>query len=183
MVICIGGESSRVGVHMSLSGLSLTNQRLFFVRLQIQQFEALTAGESEPARQAQYESVVFHLLQAYCAFLRELADMQNLPVNANALVENAEGLISNAPAEVVSPELQELAMLEMDPGSWLANLRQVFRRFGAPVDTVGLPGVVQHSEISVTMVTPEDNRLSELTMWHEALSEIIRRLRAVSQEW
>ena len=67
---------------MSPSGLSLTNQRLYFAKLQFQQYQVLADSDSEPARQAQYESVVFHLMQAYRSFLRELVEIQNVPVTS-----------------------------------------------------------------------------------------------------
>lgn len=165
---------------MSLSGLSLTNQRLYFAKLQLQQYSALADGESEPARQAQYESVVFHLIQAYRSFLRELAEVQNLPLTTEA--SSAVALLEGCSVDFVSPELQELAMLETEIASWLAQMQRTFVQLSALGGDSHETGVVHHSEISLTMLT-DDDRQSSLTLWLEALSSVIQRLRAVSQEW
>lgn len=165
---------------MSLSGLSLTNQRLYFAKLQLQQYDALAECESEPARQAQYESVIFHLLQAYRSFLRELAEVQNLPLSADT--GSAVALLEGCSGDFVSPELQELALLEKEAASWLAQMQKAFAQLSAMGGESREFGVVHHSEISLTMVA-DDDRHSGLALWLDSLSSVIQRLRAVSQEW
>ena len=167
---------------MSLSGLSLTNQRLYFAKLQLRQYASFITAEAEPVMQAQYESVLFHLTLSYQAFLFELVgvDSQGLAVSdavsASALIEASE-------SDLISPELRELALQENESAGWLASLQAAYRQIGMLESDDGMFGAVQHSEISVTMLAANEDKLSELTLWHQSLASTVQRLRAVSQEW
>lgn len=171
---------------MSLSGLSLTNQRIFFSKLQLQQYASLIDGDSEPAMQAQYESVVFHLNFAYQAFLSELIETDNRGL-VLAEAQSASVLVGDCETGSVSPELKELALLEgtgeSESVSWLAGLQAAYKQLGAAGGYVGSSGAVQHSEISVTMLSENDDKLSELRFWHQSLASTVQRLRTMSQEW
>lgn len=166
---------------MSQSGLSLTNQRLYFTRLQLDLLADLPESLAQPARAAQYESVVFHLLMSYRALLAELLDLDvsaisGLTFSANSFVDED--------AEIIQPELRELILLEADKTSWLACMLNEARKLGGAAERV--TDAIQQSEISVAMITESvagADKMAQLVSWHESLKSMAQQLRALSQEW
>lgn len=128
------------------------------------------------------EAAVLQLWRAYRAFLAELAyqlQLNSEPESAQALAERA-GALGKTCSEAV-----ELSELDADPDSWLAQLQAAWVHLWNFAPESGqhkaAANLIPLQNLSATdPVALSDERLRE---WHSALSELVRRQRAQSEEW
>lgn len=174
-----------------MSGIYLarTNQKLSFTRIHLEllkQAQDDTSWNKHALIESFNESVLFHLMSAYDAFLREIAEVYKVDT------ETLEGYRSLATelevTGVESPELKQLSVLENDSTAWLHKMIGAYEacwhgadKKGATSDTKSL------SEIHVLQVNPdhaEDKAIIvEYEGWFNALSQLVDSLREGMQEW
>lgn len=140
-------------------------------------------GESDLQSRALEEAALFQLWKAYRAFLAELAIQLQLGFEPESLQVILDSLESQG---VVSSEARELSLLSADPDSWLSKLLQAWKQLQqlAPAPTEefvrkGANLIPLHS-----IAFPASNAISAeiLLEWHSALSELVRRQRAILEE-
>ena len=174
-----------------MSGIYLarTNQKLSFTRIhldRLKQAQDDTSWNKHALIESYNESVLFHMTSAYDAFLREIAEAYSVDT------ESLDGYRSLA-AElevtgVESPELKQLAQLEVDDTGWLHKLMAAYEACWHGADKQSsITETNSVSEIHVLQVNPdhaEDEAIiSEYENWFLALSELIDSLREGMQEW
>ncbi|UTW13295.1 DUF6586 family protein [Marinobacterium rhizophilum] len=167
-----------------------TSQKLNFVQLQLEQLAQAdeSTGWSRQARlECAQEGVLFQLVSAYGALLREIAHHYRLDAAKVQQFADLDALFERAALQ--SPERTELASLEQAEGSWLRCLRSAYEacwQSGTEVRTANAAASSQ-SEISLVQlggggaeaqVTPQQCR-----QWYRDLAQLAERLRAGMQEW
>lgn len=143
----------------------------------------LGVEDSSPLqRSALQEAAVLQLWRAYRAFLAELAHQLQLgsePESPQALSERASA-VGKSCGEAL--EMQELIR---DPESWLARLQASWVQlwsFSAETDRQARPAnIIPVQNLSAS--GPAELEDGEIHAWHSALSELVRRQRAHSEEW
>jgi hypothetical protein len=167
---------------MANSYRPIVNQRLYFCRLHLQML-AEQLAEQQVAKpvleQALGESVLFHLVLTYRAYMAEIAlayavDLQP-PENAGQLIT----LLADQGYE--SAEAQELLAVESD-GLWLGELLQQYSELG-PVQANIRPRTAATLISATESASSWGFSLSVLQSYFDALSEIIDNQRARLEEW
>ena len=139
-------------------------------------------GTAQLQHSALQEAAVLQLWRAYRAFLAELAHQLQLgsePESPQALAERAAAAGKTCGAAV---EMQELVK---DPESWLARLQSAWVQlwsFSAEPGGQARPAnliAVENLSAAVPVVLED----SQIHAWHSALTELVRRQRAQSEEW
>ncbi len=167
-----------------------TSQKLNFVQLQLEQLTLAdaSAGWSRQARiECAQEAVLFHLVSAYGALLREIADHYRLDAAKVQSFTDLDVLCEQAALQ--SPERTELASLEQDDSSWLRRLHGAYvacwqaggdaRAVNAAASSQSEISLVQlASGSSAVQVTPQ-----QCQQWYGDLAQLAERLRAGMQEW
>ena len=169
--------------------VSRTSQKLNFAQLQLEQMaqaQASTGWSRLALVESFQESVLFHLVSAYVAFLREIGDHYRLDAVAVQSFADLDALFEQA--AVVSPERSELAALEQDASGWLRQLSMAYDACWQPRARRGEAAVQQsQSEISVVQVASGTGELEvtpkQCRQWHAELGGLVERLRAGMQEW
>ncbi len=174
-----------------MSGIYLarTNQKLNFSRLHIDALKGAleSTGWSKHALIESYnESVLFHLVSAYDAFLREIAETYRLDTERLQGYRSLVAEIERSGQE--SPEISEIGELERDATSWLHKLLAAYEACWHGSDRrQKVTATSSVSEIHVLQVNPDhaEDRdvVAELENWLHSLRELVDRLRAGMQEW
>ena len=163
--------------------LSQVNQKLFFARLLIEQFDA------ENDRYGHLElvlcqSAVYQLECGYRHHLREVADTYKCKTAET--VHSVQDLSGALEAMGKHPaEAQEMMNLEHDESSWLSSLLAVWRSFQRLPEPT-LPEISEGA-IPVRQLTPSQQVLAQLTIaqvqeWHRSLTELVERHRELMVE-
>jgi len=174
-----------------MSGIYLarTNQKLNFARLHIDALKGAvdSTGWNKHALIESYnESVLFHLVSAYDAFLREIAELYRLDTEHlkgyRSLVQELES------SGQESPEIGEIVKLEADELSWLHKLLAAYEACWHGSDQrSAVTATSSVSEIHVLQVNPDHAEdadiIVELENWLISLRELVERLRSGMQEW
>lgn len=153
-----------------MSWLSITNLKLYQSQLLLQQWQ----GDQLPAlQQALLNAALYHLQDAYLAYLHELADA----VSYRQTVSSLTDLINAVP--LVTGEMKELQALEQDGYSWLAQCLQCIQESHQPMLSKG----------AVLAIDPVPNRIqavndptADVARWHQSLSDLIDQQRANRHE-
>jgi hypothetical protein len=169
--------------------VSRTSQKLNFAQLQLEQLAQAQAstGWSRLALVESYqESVLFHLMSAYVAFLREIGDHYRLNTTAVQCFADLDALFEQA--AVVSPERSELAALEQDASGWLRQLSMAYDACWQPRARRDEAAVQpSQSEISLVQIASKADGVEvtpqQCCEWHAELGRLVERLRAGMQEW
>lgn len=174
-----------------MSGIYLarTNQKLSFTRIHLDKLKHAqddTSWNKHALIESFNESVLFHLTSAYDAFLREIAETYRVDTEALDGYRSLAAKLESTGVE--SPELKQLAQLEMDDSGWLHKMMAAYEACWHGSDkheSVNETNSV--SEIHVLQVNPnhaEDQAIiAEYENWFNSLSELIDRLRDGMQEW
>lgn len=150
-----------------MSWLSITNLKLYQTQLLLQQWQS----DQLPAlQQALLNAALYHLQDAYLAYLHELAESVSYRLPVSTLSE----LIQQV--SLVTGEMKELQTLEQDGYSWLAQCLQAIHDAQRPEQNV----VVQHHEPSRIAVIHDPT--AAVTQWHQRLSDLIDQQRANRHE-
>ncbi|SHE50627.1 hypothetical protein SAMN04487965_0038 [Microbulbifer donghaiensis] len=146
--------------------------------------QLLLATDCEAAlqRSAVQEAAVLQLWRAYRAFLAELAYQLHLdaePESAQALLERAHAFGKS------SGEAAELHELAADPDSWLARLQAAWvALWSFSADQAGRREAANLIPVQNLSATEPLQLTDELLHdWYKALSELVRRQRAQTEEW
>lgn len=153
-----------------MSWLSITNLKLYQSQLLLQQWQS----DQLPAlQQALLNSALYHLHDAYLAYLHELAEAVSYRQPLTSLAD----LIASV--TLVTGEMKELQALEQDGYSWLAQCLQCVQDSHQPIRA----GVVhvQH-EAPSNRIHVVDDPTANAARWHQALSDLIDQQRANRHE-
>lgn len=153
------------------------NQRLFHFHLQ------LKGGQSSPELlSAQVESLCFHLVLAYRAYLYELAANYLLDKSAVESAISLQQMLRSRQME--SGEVNYLVQLEQQHGSWLFELLNSYRKIQQPP-----PAPAASSKGDINLFTIADNEveglptLQAVTAFGAALTDLIEQQRSGFDEW
>ncbi|WP_339339038.1 DUF6586 family protein [uncultured Oceanicoccus sp.] len=160
----------------------VVNQRLYFVGLHIEWLAEQLANQmiaKTVLEQSLGESVLFHLIKTYQAYLAEIAAAYTVPLtdftNAKQLLEllEVEGRQSSEALELYELEAAD---------SWLNKLQRQYHSIG-PVDRSGTGS--QNSQI--VAISNSDNRntldLESIKHYWQQLTAIIDNQRERLEEW
>lgn len=160
--------------------LPAVNQKLYFCNLLLQQVDRdlpHVVGPAANLQMALCQSALFQLEVAYRLYLREVATTYRH--SAAETISSADGLIEAMESIGKSPcEAEELANLEADKGSWLANMLNARDRLLEirPQEVVNAA-----SPIAVVQIEQgedsHDLSADLLNGWLEAFRDIIERHR------
>ena len=160
--------------------LPAVNQKLYFCDLLLQQVDRNLTHVVGPAANLQLalcQSALFQLEVAYRLYLREVATTYRH--RAAESISSVEGLIAAMESIGQSPsEAEELANLEADKGSWLANLLNARDRL---LEVQPQEVVNAASPIAVVQIEQGEDRhelsVDLLNEWLEAFRSLIERHR------
>ncbi len=165
-----------------MSYQALVNQKLAFVRVCMQEAEALVEGEQSLKFDALVQGGCFHLYAGYLTYLRELAENYQLPAvdEIESLVDlvDALALAGKTPAE--SRELQEL---QVSSSSWLNCLSASYSTILQGQGEGNAPEPLSDSVIRVASEGDKRCNLTNLKAWYQELSSLIARHRESMIEW
>ncbi|ARN75676.1 DUF6586 family protein [Oceanicoccus sagamiensis] len=160
----------------------VVNQRLYFCKLHLDWLAQQLANQDIPKsvlEQSLGESILFHLINSYQAYLAEIAIAYNLPpadfINADTLIEALkQGGFYSAEAN----ELRELELAD----SWLSRLIREYQAVG-PIYRAGKSS----NNSQIVAFSSQDNSgtmdLDVLKQCWQQLSGVIENQRARLEEW
>lgn len=169
--------------------LARTNQKLNFTRIHLEALKSAQAstGWSKHAQIESYnESVLFHMVSAYSAFLKEIAEQYRF--NAERISKLKE-LVEQMEAQgLEAPEVGELQELQFNPRSWLHHLLAAYKGCWRAEDHQQSAAKAESiSEIHVMQINPDHAEdadiIKEYQAWFDQLRALIERLRSGMQEW
>lgn len=151
-----------------MSWLSITNLKLFQSQLLLQQWQP----EQPPVlQQAIINAALYHVSDAYVAYLHELAEA----VAYRQTVLSLDDLMAHV--SLITGEMKELQVLEQDGYSWLAQCLQAISECRRPTAS---SQVVQVREPSLIPVVNDPT--SDVVQWQQRLSDLIDMQRANRHE-
>lgn len=160
--------------------IGFTNQKLYQVRLLLEQRERLDGPEA--LLDALEQGAQYLLYDAYVSYLNELAEMANY----RQPVATLEDLLARAP--LVTGEMKEIQFLRTDSFSWLTAMLKAVAEQAQPssprtieVDTFDPFGVAE-SSASLTSITLLQDNASPASKWLNLLSGLIDAQRENRQE-
>lgn len=174
---------------MSNIYISRTNQKLTFARLHLDYLKRAeqASGWSKHAQIESFEeSVLFHMVSAYSAYLRELAQVYYL--EPEKISTRDELLAQMETKGLEAPEANELSLLA-GSDSWLSQLLAAYRAcwMAQERDQATHSGHASLSEIQVVQVNPDHvsdrDVIAELDSWLNSMRELIDRQREGLKEW
>jgi len=166
-----------------------TNQKLNFTRIHLDALKKAqeSTGWSKHALIESYnESVLFHMVSAYSAFLREIAEQYRFDAEK---ITKLKQLVAQMEAQgLEAPEVNELVGLQFNPESWLHHLLAAYKGCWRAEDHQESAAQAESvSEIHVMQINPnhaEDaDIIKEYQSWFEQLGALVERLRGGMQEW
>ena len=174
---------------MSNIYISRTNQKLMFAKLHLDQLKLAEQGSgwSKHAQIESYEeSILFHLVSAYSAYLREIAEVYRLePEKISTRDELLEQLEAKG---VEAPEAKELTLLA-GGDSWLSQLLAAYRACWVAQnrEQAAASDHASLSEIQVVQVNPDHSSdaqvIEQLEGWINSMRELVDRQREGLKEW
>lgn len=174
---------------MSNVYISRTNQKLLFAKLHLDSLKQAEQGRgwSKHAQIESFEeSVLFHLVSAYSAYLREIAEVYYLQPETISTRDELQQQLEDKGME--APEAKELGQLA-GSDSWLAQLLAAYRACWAAQgrEQAAASEHASLSEIQVVQVNPDHSSdkevIEQLEGWMNSMRELIDRHREASQEW
>ncbi len=174
---------------MSNTYISRTNQKLLFAKLHLDHLKQAEQG-SGWSKHAQIESfeesILFHLVSAYSAYLREIAGVYYLQPEKISTRDELQQQLDDKGME--APEAKELGQLA-GADSWLSQLLAAYRACWAAQEREQA-AKTEHaslSEIQVVQVNPDHSSdkevIEQLEGWVNSLRELIERQREGLKEW
>ncbi len=174
-----------------MSGIYLarTNQKLNFTRIHLdalKEAQASTGWSKHALIESYNESVLFHMVSAYSAFLREIAEQYRFDADR---ISKLKQLIEQMESQgLEAPEVAELQQLYADPHSWLHHLLAAYKACWRAEDhQQSVAQAESVSEIHVMQINPnhaEDGAIiEEYQLWFANLRSLIERFRSAMQEW
>ena len=168
---------------MTYSQQAIVNQRLYFCRLHIDWLEQKLQQQDLPKhvlQQSLGESIIFHLVLAYQAYLSELYQAYT---TLSCAVLSAHELIGQlGQKNMQSAEARECLLLESNE-QWLGQLLEQFQTLG-PVETKRVsntaPQSIAFSEVDIN--DPSFN-VQRLKSYLDHLNTLINNHRSHIQEW
>lgn len=174
---------------MSNIYIARTNQKLLFAKVHLDQLKqaAQSSGWNKHAQIESYEeSILFHLVSAYSAYLREIAEVYRLdPLKISTRDELLEQLEENGMEAPEAKELTELAGRD----SWLSQTLKAYRACWVAQDREQATHSdhASLSEIQVVQVNPDHSQdgevIEQLEGWLNSLRELVDRQRESLKEW
>ncbi|MEH6471836.1 MAG: DUF6586 family protein [Halopseudomonas sp.] len=174
---------------MSNIYISRTNQKLLFAKLHLDSLKLAEQGSgwSKHAQIESYEeSVLFHLVSAYSAYLREIAEVYRLEPEK---ISTRDELLEQMEAQgLEAPEAKELSQLA-GSDSWLSQLLAAYRAcwMAQERDQAANGGHASLSEIQVVQVNPDHSSdlevIGQLEGWVNDMRELVERQRESLKEW
>ena len=167
---------------MANSQRPIVNQRLYFCRLHLQWLEQQLEGEEIPRRvleQSLGESILFHLVVAYRAYLAEIATAYT--ASSSASFSDASELVAALEAQgYSSAEARELQQLEQG-NSWLAELLSGYQTLGGVEQSVksSAPQMITAFEVDASQKIDLDSASD----YFQALNAVIENQRSRLEEW
>tara|TARA_R110002167_G_scaffold6193_3_gene28176 strand:- start:5363 stop:5887 length:525 start_codon:yes stop_codon:yes gene_type:complete len=174
---------------MSNIYISRTNQKLLFAKLHLDSLKKAEQGSgwSKHAQIESYaESVLFHLVSAYSAYLREIAAVYYLEPEK---ISTRDELLEQMEAKgLEAPEAKELSLLA-GSDSWLSQLLGAYRACWTAQEREEATHS-EHaslSEIQVVQVNPDHASdrevIAQLETWVNSMRELVDRQREGLKEW
>ena len=164
-----------------------TNQRLYFVRVHLDQISRVQDDDNLLNRKlvvrANAESALFHLHCAYQSLLWEIANTYDVAMESHLGLVDLLAIFQKT--NKVSAELNQLSELEKKPGSWLSNMLLGWGRVQTPGPVKNRPNALASTpptSIDVCDVS-EDIPLKQLEQWHQELRTISEHFRGLLEEW
>ena len=175
---------------MALECRSVVNQRLYFARLHCDWLRHELARQELPKRVAEQslgQSVVFHLVCAYRAYLSEIAEAYSQPAgayhSAGQLVEQMarQNLDCGEALELNTMEFAE----NTESTAWLRDLLAHFQRVLDNPATLSSSSLSQPKQAIVVTQLESDDDLTQkrCQYFYESLLHIIESQRLRLQEW
>ncbi len=174
---------------MSNIYIARTNQKLLFAKLHLDHLKLAeqSSGWSKHAQIDSFEeSVLFHLVSAYSAYLREIAEVYRLQPEKISTRDELQQQLEEQGME--APEAKELGLLA-GSDSWLAQLLSAYRACwqAQERDQALNSSHASLSEIQVVQVNPDHASdkevIGQLEGWIEQMRELIERQRECLKEW
>ncbi|MEH6822888.1 MAG: DUF6586 family protein [Motiliproteus sp.] len=174
---------------MSNIYISRTNQKLLFAKLHLDCLKQAeqSSGWSKHAQIESFgESVLFHLVSAYSAYLREIAQVYFLEPEK---ISTRDELLEQMEVKgLEAPEAKELSLLA-GSDSWLSQLLAAYRACWVAQDReqAAHSGHASLSEIHVVQVNPDHASdlavITQLEGWVNSMRELVDRQREGMKEW
>lgn len=162
-------------------------------QLMLQPLDQIEAEHNPLLLSALHEGALLHLWRAYQAFLAEQGYELRLGFSPGGEPESAQALAKMATAcDKLSAEVGELVNLEENPDSWFHAMACTWRGLWHPAGNGGDAESGSGSVQTLIPVRQLDRTTSggpvvldreQLQLWHQALTELVLRQRAQSQEW
>jgi hypothetical protein len=166
---------------MAASPTAIVNQRLYYCRLHLDWLSVITrdADSSPAAFYAAEESLVYHLIMAYQAYLEELADKFGcIDLHAATAVELAAKIVDQG---YRPSELGQLLVLETSPDSWLSTLQACYQGRA----TIDFNPATPNAEINIISINNElgGKVKADCKNIFDSLKSLIDSQRETTEEW
>ncbi len=167
---------------MSVSDLSLVNQRLSYARILLDDLKNKDSLGNSLKSRALLDASIFHLNCAYSHYLREIRAQYLLPVIQGAV--SIEAIRKELKGRgIVSGELDELAQLEASASNWLKYLQAAFNQCWEQVAVDSTPSNNMITVVNLDAAKTVTPTLEGVLLWSGALIELISRQRESSVEY
>ncbi|MFT6915960.1 MAG: hypothetical protein ACJAWL_002277 [Motiliproteus sp.] len=174
---------------MSNIYISRTNQKLTFARLHLdclKKAEQANGWSKHAQIESFEESVLFHMVSAYSAYLREIAQVYYLEPEK---ISTRDELVAQMEVKgLEAPEANELSQLA-GSDSWLSQLLAAYRAcwMAQERDQAADSKHASLSEIQVVQVNPDhasdQDVIAQLESWLNLMRELVDRQREGLKEW
>lgn len=174
---------------MSNIYISRTNQKLLFAKLHLdclKQAEQASGWSKHAQIESFEESVLFHMVSAYSAYLREIAEVYRLEPEK---ISTRDELLTQMEVKgLEAPEANELSQLA-GSDSWLSQLLAAYRAcwMAQERDQATHSGHASLSEIQVVQINPDHaadlDVIAQLENWLNSMRELVDRQREGLKEW
>ena len=165
----------------------IVNQRLYFARLHCDWIAQEQDKQQLPKRvieQSLGESVIFHLVMAYRAYLSEVGEAYLQPQRAYSSALELLQFFSEQKVE--SAQVSELALLEgrSEPDGWLRDLLALHMQSVNSAHTLPAVAVNSRNTLAITLTDQADELSLERGLhFHHCLSVLIETQRLCLEEW
>lgn len=161
-----------------------SNEKLHFAQLYIELLQQnnsdLDSLRQKVLTKAHWETAVLHLMGAYVGLLQQIAHNYELPLSGILSLEQLEQQFVQR--GYVSPELARIRQLLNEPNTWLSHLHQAYVSCWQLEQLSTKPVDANILASTVSQITPVRSP-TELTIWLDQLTCLIKDIRQSMEEW
>ena len=177
---------------MSISHLSLVNQKLAFANALVTSLSSVTTELTTTQKlhqKALTDAVVFHLITALHFYTRELAELQRIK-NLSAINSVQDLVVALEQMDGASSEVSELLVLAQTDNAWLNQLTSYYRQlFQSPEKSKERKSFGQENLIEFVELTDAESQAALqltpklLALWLDNFRALLARQRETNAEY